>query len=985
VRLGTLSPTLCSLVASFLFLYSSVFGQFYVLETENLRQIYYGKAQEYLVPYVARSFENAVSFHSKLFDYNPTEKVTVFLHDLSDYGNAGASTIPMNKLAVAIAPTTNVYETTPSNERMNSTMNHELVHLVTSDKASRTDRFYRSLFFGKVVESSEHPLTMLYSYLTTPRRSTPRWWREGIAVFLETWMAGGLGRALGGYDEMVFRTIVYDGGKIYDLLGIESEGTKISFQAGVSAYLYGTRFMSYLAFMYGPETLIQWTARTDDSHAYFASQFQKIYGMSLQEGWSAWIDWETNFQRENIRIIQSAPTTPFRTISRRPLGSVSRAFYDSVDNKLYLAVNFPGQVAHVGALDVSTGNIQRITDIKGPALYYATSLVYDPETKDIFFTTDNDEWRDLNVVNVKTGAQRSLMKDARIGDLAFNPVDKSIWGVRHDNGISTLVRIPHPYEEWNTIYVWPYGSDISDIDVSPDGKHVTAGLAEINGRQTLIRMDINKLMNEEKSHETLFDFENSIPANFVHSGDGAFLYGSSYYNGVSNIYRYEFAKSEMNIMTNCETGFFRPLPVSGDSLIVFRYTEHGFVPAMIPNKPVDSVRAIRFLGNEIASKHPIVQSWIAQAPSSVNIDSLTIYKGEYTEFSDMRLVSAYPIVEGYKDFAAYGMAFNFSTPIALHTFEVKASYTPNRILPSSERLHAGMSYGFPEWKIHAKYNGADFYDLFGPTKTSRKGYALGVQHKKNLLFDEPKSMDYTVYVTGYGGLETLPEAQNISASFSRIVAGGARLSYKDLRASLGAVDHERGYKWDITGRINYVPDFSGSNVFPLANANFDFGIPLPIDYSALWLRNSVGYSFGDTANSFSYFYFGGYGNNWIDNLPEKRYREYYSFPGVALNELSGISFVKVMVDWTLPPINFRQAGIQSFYSNWMRIGFFTTGLMTDVHDKAYRATYGNVGTQVDFRIIMLSHLNLTFSLGYAVAAEKNQPKSDEFMISLKIM
>ena len=33
---------------------------------------------------------------------------------------------------------------------------------------------------------------------------------EGSAVFFETWMAGGLGRAQGGYDEMVFRAKVHD-------------------------------------------------------------------------------------------------------------------------------------------------------------------------------------------------------------------------------------------------------------------------------------------------------------------------------------------------------------------------------------------------------------------------------------------------------------------------------------------------------------------------------------------------------------------------------------------------------------------------------------------------------------------------------------------------------------------------------------------------------------------------------------------------------
>ena len=56
------------------------------------------------------------------------------------------------------------------------------------------DSVNRKLFFGKVSPIPEQPLSMVYSYLTTPRMYAPRWFHEGMAVFLETWMGGGLGR-----------------------------------------------------------------------------------------------------------------------------------------------------------------------------------------------------------------------------------------------------------------------------------------------------------------------------------------------------------------------------------------------------------------------------------------------------------------------------------------------------------------------------------------------------------------------------------------------------------------------------------------------------------------------------------------------------------------------------------------------------------------------------------------------------------------------
>ncbi len=133
-------------------------------------------------------------------------------------------------------------------------MNHELVHVATMDQAARRDRFFRRLFGGKVTPVHEQPESILYFFLTTPRVAAPRWYHEGIAVFVDTWMAGGLGRAQSGYDEMVFRSMVRDGTPFYDPLGLVSEGTKIDFQVEVNSYLYGTRFMTWLARRYSPET-----------------------------------------------------------------------------------------------------------------------------------------------------------------------------------------------------------------------------------------------------------------------------------------------------------------------------------------------------------------------------------------------------------------------------------------------------------------------------------------------------------------------------------------------------------------------------------------------------------------------------------------------------------------------------------------------------------------------------------------------------------
>lgn len=181
-----------------------------VLETRDLRLVYPHPSLHFIAPYVAQCFENSMRFHRQLFQYAPSEKVTVVLVDRSDYGNAAVNGSPRNTMVIEIAPNNFVYETGPGNERINFVMNHELAHVVTLDQTTGHDRLFRALFRGKVRETSEHPESILYGFLTLPRRAAPRWHREGTAVFLETWMAGGLGRAQGPYDEMVFRSMTRD-------------------------------------------------------------------------------------------------------------------------------------------------------------------------------------------------------------------------------------------------------------------------------------------------------------------------------------------------------------------------------------------------------------------------------------------------------------------------------------------------------------------------------------------------------------------------------------------------------------------------------------------------------------------------------------------------------------------------------------------------------------------------------------------------------
>ncbi|HZI78061.1 MAG TPA: hypothetical protein VFD69_01040 [Vicinamibacterales bacterium] len=951
------------------------------VETADLNLVYLEPVQSFLAPHVGRSFQNALRFHTNLFDYKPKEKITVLLTDFSDLGNASADAVPRDKVTLRVAPLNFTFETFTASERMSYLMNHELVHVVTSDQAAGRDRVFRALFRGKVGPTADHPESIPYFYLTNPRRATPRWYAEGIAVFLDTWMAGGLGRAQGPYDEMVFRSMTLDGSRFYDPLGLSSEGTKTNFQVEANSYLYGTRFMNYLAYRYQPESLIRWTSRKDGSKAYYASAFRQVYGMPLEQAWSDWIAFEREFQQKNLATIRAYPTTPFTDVSPQALGSISRAFVDAGRRTIYAGVNYPGTVPYVAAIALDGGRVEALHDVKQPQLYVVTSMAFDPSSRTLFYTVDNNAYRDVVALDVDTRRQRTLVKDARIGELVFDRSDKSLWGIRVLNGICTLVQLAAPYTGWRAVYSWPYGETVYDLDVSPDGRLLSASHGAISGMQTLRVMDRTRLLAGDATVVKQFDFGTAIPSDFVFSADGRYLFGSSYYTGVSNIFRYELATGELEAMTNAETGFFRPVPLEGGAMLVFRYTGDGWVPSVIRPQPLKDVNAITFFGNQVIEKHPVLKTWAAGSPASVPIESMFQPKRPYSALRRMRLESLYPVVEGYKNTMAYGTYARFSDPVGLNLATVTASYSPSAEVRQSERPHLRVDYQRYDWTGYGALNSADFYDLFGPTKTSRRGYQVGLGHSNTLILDDPRRLTLKIDGRFAGNLDQLPEYQNVPVSVDRLFTAVGDLSYTNVRSSLGNVDQEKGQRWSLMVREDAV----ASTLFTKVRGRYDVGLPLPMGHSSIWIRNAAGFSPQDADEPFANFFFGGFGNNYVDHKDEQRYRDYASLPGAEINEIGGRNFVKSIVEWTVPPLRFSGAGTPGFYLTWMRPSVFVSGLVTNLDARVGRRSVTNAGAQLDFRLSALSTLDLTLSVGGAVAFEHGSRPRREAMLSLRIL
>ena len=230
-------------------------------------------------------------------------------------------------------------------------------------------------------------------------------------------------------------------------------------------------------------------------------------------------------------------------------------------------------------------------------------------------------------------------------------------------------------------------------------------------------------------------------------------------------------------------------------------------------------------------------------------------------------------------------------------------------------------------------------------------------------------------------MDALPRYQNVATTFDELTSFDIRLDYENVRRSLGAVDDEKGFRWSLGAMANHVD----GDTIPKLVGNFDFGFALPAGHSSIWFRNAAGAAFGEPGDEFASFYFGGFGNNYVDRGAVKRYRQYDSMPGFELNAVPGRNFHRGMLEWNLPPIRFERAGTDNFYLAWARPAIFGTLLTTDLDEDARRLTTKDVGIQVDFQFTFMARYDMTLSAGYARAFGPGDVSDEEFMISLKIM
>ena len=313
------------------------------------------------------------------------------------------------------------------------------------------------------------------------------------------------------------------------------------------------------------------------------------------------------------------------------------------------------------------------------------------------------------------------------------------------------------------------------------------------------------------------------------------------------------------------------------------------MPARIHAAPLEDVNAITFLG---APDRPEARGRAASGSSARRRRSRSTrsrpVSSRTASVGSIRLESIYPIVQGYKDFAAVGVRANFSDPLYLNRASLTASYTPDGDLPEHERCH--VEGELAALRLDARLPG-ERRRLLRPVRAHEdEPQGLG---RRPRLQPQPRS---TTCRAGSTSRPTSPTtATSTACPTTRAIADELHRRARDTRAAALrglpplARLRGRGEGARLGGRLRWATASRATSSRSSTRTS-----------TSAWRCRcrtprcgcaAAGWGPGDERHEpFANFYFGGFGNNWVDHRDEKRYRESDSFPGLEINEVGGTNY-----------------------------------------------------------------------------------------------
>lgn len=546
------------------------------IQTEHF-SIHFSKNIEETAREVAVICEETYQTLSPKYNWRPFFRTQVILTDSADEADGMASVIPYNwvYLRVAAPPATSsmaVYK-----DWLRLLIMHEYTHIMQIDKHGG---FWT-------------PFRYILGKTAAPNGLVPRWIKEGFTVYEETVNTEG-GRGRSSFGEMMVRTsVLEDKFPAID----EADGDQWKWPDGFPPYIWGGKFIKYLADKYGEDKIYEFVERTGESplileinrqarQSFSKMEFdtKKIHNRYVKEKkigaprsktfYALWKDWHQYLKelykplREKI---EKEGLTPFEVVLKSRQ-TIAAPIISPDGKKVVYSEETPFRPPLFKISDIDGGNPKII---KKDILVSQASFLKDGSS--IFFSRPSKYKRyqyvyDIFRYDIETKKFKRLTSGKRARDPDVSPDGKNLVCTTQDQGSMALNLLDLEKKELTELPTdAPTHTQFSNPRFSPDGKRIAVAVS-LPGHiwDVYIYTEKGKLV----THVTNDDAVDRDP---FWSPDGNWLYFASDRTGISNIYRYNLRTKKTEKVTNVLTGAFSPrVTADGETLYVQYYNGEGF-------------------------------------------------------------------------------------------------------------------------------------------------------------------------------------------------------------------------------------------------------------------------------------------------------------------------------------------------------------------------------------------------------------------------
>ena len=545
--------------------------RWYTVETPHFRVHFHGGLEDA----AQRTANLAEDAHARMvpqLGWKPPEVIHIVLTDTSDSANGSAQVLPRNVIRMYMAAPGDMHVLGDYDDWLLHLLTHEHVHILHLDNVTGLPALYNALF-GKTL---------------APNQAQPKWIIEGLAVALESEHTGG-GRIRSTQFDMYLRADVLEN-NIATLDQISNDSRR--WPSGNLWYLYGGRFVAWIASVYGPDVFaavardyganpIAWgmnrsirraTGRTyvdlyrgwqHHLRRQYAKQVAEVHRRGLREGTR--LTW-------NGRTASSPVYVP--PCAREGTGDeivYHRADGDSTGGFYRLKLSSPTRVGGEAEL-WARASAERATFDGDCGLVFAEPLpsgrLYD--FMDLVRLPHGKRSPD----GVEKWRQRlTYSRRARAPDVS--PDGRHIVYVTNHAGTSTLriaeLTAEHRVVRERRLVPSARYEQAFTPRFSPDGQQVAYGTWTRGGYRDIRIVDVATGRFIELSHDRAIDQQPSW------TRDGRYLLFTSDRTGIANVYAYDLKSRALFQVTNVETGAYMPeASPDGKTLIYVGYRSTGF-------------------------------------------------------------------------------------------------------------------------------------------------------------------------------------------------------------------------------------------------------------------------------------------------------------------------------------------------------------------------------------------------------------------------